>query len=143
MTWKNTQTRTSTAEAKRWARAVKARDRFKCVTCGYQGTDGKGDVQADHRQPVAEGGQQYDPANGQTLCTPCHKVKTAEETARGLARTGRKLPPEQHPGTITPPTSHAETPTIQPKYTYAMPWDDPSRSTTDPRISAYGPTGKP
>lgn len=103
MVWDNGSGRTATPEAKRWARAVKRRDGYQCQRCGYEGRPDDGVMKADHRIPVAEGGAEFDLANGETLCDPCHKPKTAAEAARGRARTGRKRPAEAHPGLITRP----------------------------------------
>lgn len=37
---------------------------------------------ADHVEPIDEGGRGWDLLNVQTLCQPCHKAKTAEQAAR-------------------------------------------------------------
>ena len=134
MSWTNNKpARTASSEGKQWSLNVRRRDGYKCVLCGYQGTPGHADVEADHVIPVFEGGAQHSLSNGRTLCVPCHKVKTAEESARARAAKGRLLPPEAHPNTVP----------VQTTLTYLAPWDDPTRMTTDPRISAYGPSGKP
>lgn len=39
----------------------------------------------DHRIPLAEGGAD-DPSNEQSICGPCHDLKTKAETARGVRR---------------------------------------------------------
>lgn len=144
MAWTNGHTRTSTTESKRWARAVKGRDSYKCRKCGYQGSANGQDAQADHVTPVFEGGAEYALGNGQTLCIPCHKEKSVEESARARAANGRKLPPEEHPGSPTTTTdSPTTTTTVQPKYEYQPVWMRPGRFTTDPRTAAYGPTRKP
>jgi 5-methylcytosine-specific restriction endonuclease McrA len=50
--------------------------------------DGRG-LQVDHITPVADGGHPFDPANLQTLCTDCHKAKTAAENSeRGTPSRG-------------------------------------------------------
>lgn len=55
---------------------VYKRDRGKCaachVTCGYRAWD------ADHILEVVNGGGGCDLTNYQTLCKPCHAVKTAK-----------------------------------------------------------------
>lgn len=62
-------------------------------------------TEADHIIPVAEGGTD-DEANGQAVCPPCHRRKTAEEIARGKARQPRrKRPPAPHPGLVDPPAA--------------------------------------
>lgn len=93
--------RAGSAEHKRWARAVKQRDGYQCQECGYQGTPGKGDVEADHITNVAAGGT-YDLDNGVTLCRACHAPKSRREgLAARHAKTARgRIPPEPHPGLI-------------------------------------------
>ncbi|OZF05235.1 HNH endonuclease [Rhodococcus sp. 15-2388-1-1a] len=88
--------RTGTAQHKRWAKAVHRHYGYQCVDCGYQGTPGAGDVQADHDIPEAEGGPTT-LDNGRTRCIPCHKAKTAREAAKGRQRR-RKRPGQPHPG---------------------------------------------
>lgn len=56
--------------------AILLRDRYTCQQCGHIGTD----VEVDHIVNVAQGGTDDD-ANLQTLCIPCHKTKTASESA--------------------------------------------------------------
>jgi 5-methylcytosine-specific restriction protein A len=43
------------------------------------------DLEVDHIINIAQGGNDDD-ANLQALCVPCHKLKTAEESARGAGR---------------------------------------------------------
>lgn len=38
-------------------------------------------LEVDHIKPVSEGGHPFDPANLQTLCSECHKEKTAQENS--------------------------------------------------------------
>lgn len=70
-------------------RAVHARDRYRCKACGYKGTyetldcDHTGD-RADHRLEVL-----------QTLCQPCHKAKTGEQSHQSARANRAKL---THPG---------------------------------------------
>lgn len=99
-TWGNG--RSSTWDHRKWAKAVKRRDKYECQRCGYQGTPGELDVEADHITPVAFGGAPHDPSNGQTLCIPCHLVKSKTESAQGLRRKASRarVEPESHPGLI-------------------------------------------
>ena len=53
------------AAHKRFARAVKRRDRNRCVRCGSTT-----DLRAAHLRPIASGGD-YHPDNGETLCREC------------------------------------------------------------------------
>ncbi len=67
-------------------------------------------TEADHKVGVADAlaagwdpADIDDPANGQALCSSCHKIKTRAEQARGLARarrrrTAARRAPERHPG---------------------------------------------
>lgn len=100
MAWSRGQTRTSTAAHKAWARAVLRNSGGRCEVrrAGCTGVA----VHADHVVPVAEGGAEHDPANGQGACQPCHEAKTREETSRGRQRYygAAKRPPERHPGLI-------------------------------------------
>jgi 5-methylcytosine-specific restriction endonuclease McrA len=98
MAWANGQSRTSTAEHRRWAATVKRNAGQRCQI-RLPGCEGYADV-ADHIIPVAEGGAEFDPANGQGACKFCHDIKTTEEAARGRARLAAKAkhPDEQHPG---------------------------------------------
>lgn len=41
----------------------------------------------DHIVPLSEGGTE-DVSNEQPICSSCHRAKTAEESARGVARRG-------------------------------------------------------
>ncbi|MGW0087840.1 HNH endonuclease [Streptomyces sp. NPDC003328] len=60
-----------------WDRAIRpralARDGFACVQCGaHEG------LEVDHVVPVAQGGT-WTLDNAQTLCEPCHLVKTQSD----------------------------------------------------------------
>ena len=51
----------------------------------------------DHIVPLVDGGT-HDPSNLQTLCTPCHKKKTAQEARQRAAQrneAGPPAPPEE------------------------------------------------
>ena len=52
------------------------RDNYKCVKCGLK-PNYFGDLIADHIEPIALGGDEWDEANIQSLCIPCDKRKTA------------------------------------------------------------------
>lgn len=98
MAWTAGRTRTSVAAHKRWAAEVKKRANGRCQIRGPRCT-GRAE-HADHVVPVAEGGAEYDVANGQGACTPCHDDKTHEEAARGRRRhyDAAKRPRQTHPG---------------------------------------------
>lgn len=87
--------RTGTAAHKRWRTAVMRRDNNTC----QERRSGclRVAAHADHIIPVAEGGAEYDPANGQAICVPCHRAKTQEEAMRGRARRSRWRPERRHP----------------------------------------------
>ena len=61
---------------RKWRQAVLTRDAFACVDCGRIDQANH----ADHVVPIANGGERYDLANGQTLCPACHARKTLRET---------------------------------------------------------------
>lgn len=67
-----------TAEYRRWAGAVKARDGFACRDCGSRRS-----LIADHVIEIEDGGAPFDVENGLTRCAACHGRKTA---AARLAR---------------------------------------------------------
>lgn len=58
--------------------AILLRDKYTCQECGHIGTD----LEVDHIVNVAQGGTDDD-TNLQSLCIPCHKIKTAAESALG------------------------------------------------------------
>lgn len=62
-------------------RAIRRRDKWKCVLCGAKATD------VDHIIELADGGCFHDPQNLRSLCGLCHKAKTA---ATRKARAERK-----------------------------------------------------
>lgn len=84
--------------ARAFAKAVKRRDGYQCQLCGYQGTPGTGDVEADHITPLARGGT-HTIDNGITLCRGCHRPKSESERIAGLHRRTQR-PQEPHPGLI-------------------------------------------
>jgi len=88
-------------------RRVRKRDRGRCAACGLdthalkRSIKGRGSHrklrelgfkprkslwELDHVVPLVDGGS-HDPSNLQTLCTPCHKRKTAAEA---VVRGGRR-----------------------------------------------------
>jgi 5-methylcytosine-specific restriction endonuclease McrA len=63
----------------RWR--VWERDRGVCAECGVQSFSG---WEADHIEPIWAGGR-HDMSNLQTLCSGCHKEKTAGEAKQRAA----------------------------------------------------------
>jgi 5-methylcytosine-specific restriction protein A len=60
---------------RRFAEAIKRRDRYRCRTCGAPGTRIGGDatLSVQHVEPVREAlHRQLDPVNCKTLCLHCH-----------------------------------------------------------------------
>lgn len=57
-------------------------------------------TQVDHRKPLKEGGDPWDPSNLRSLCAPCHSVKTNADKTGGLVRgcdvQGRPMDPRHH-----------------------------------------------
>lgn len=60
---------------------ILVRDQYTCQSCGTVTLD----LEVDHIINIAQGGNDDD-TNLQALCVPCHKLKTAEESARGAGR---------------------------------------------------------
>lgn len=79
--WAKGASRTGTAEHKAWRKTVLNRDHWRCqirgVSCLGKAT------QADHIVNVKAGGAEFDPANGQGVCEPCHQTKSLREAAEG------------------------------------------------------------
>lgn len=87
-------TRTSTTAHKRWRLEVLERDGYRCQL-RYDCCIGSATI-GDHKLAVKLGGDEFDLANGQAACEPCHKVKTQAEAQ--AAKPSRKRPRETHPG---------------------------------------------
>nr|WP_162688709.1 MULTISPECIES: HNH endonuclease signature motif containing protein [unclassified Streptomyces] len=62
--------------AARLRRIVRKAGRWKCVRCGRHVLASAIDI--DHVQPLALGGTDTD-GNVQSLCRPCHRLKTRED----------------------------------------------------------------
>jgi 5-methylcytosine-specific restriction protein A len=63
---------------------IKLRDQYTCRMCGKLRL--ANELEVDHRIPLCEGGTEDD-SNLQSLCAdPCHRKKTAQESARGVRR---------------------------------------------------------
>ena len=64
-------------------------DNYRCRSCGWPGW-----LEVDHVVPLADDPHQdpYDPDGCQSLCPPCHAVKTAAENRarRGLSEAAEK-----------------------------------------------------
>ena len=59
-------------EYRAWRISVFRRDKFRCVKCGN-----KKNIQADHIKPFRDYPElRFKISNGQTLCFPCHILKT-------------------------------------------------------------------
>jgi 5-methylcytosine-specific restriction protein A len=61
--------------------AILLRDKYTCQVCGQVTTA----LEVDHIVNRAQGGSDDD-ENLQAICIPCHKVKTASESAIGCGR---------------------------------------------------------
>lgn len=51
--------------------------------CTRRGEQTRADV-TDHIRPLRSGGAKFDPANHQSLCTPCHNRKTTTHDGGGI-----------------------------------------------------------
>ena len=68
--------------------------------CYLQSRDCAGTAtQVDHIRPISQGGTDTDD-NKAAICEPCHRAKTARESAAGRARYSRRRPVEPHPGLL-------------------------------------------
>jgi len=73
----------SSERSKRRSRTLR-RDGFRCVACGVVDKTGRA-LEADHIVPLEVGGS-HDLENMQTLCKPCHLLKTRGESDARHAR---------------------------------------------------------
>lgn len=69
---------------------VLRRDNYTCQRCGFRRNVSlplrvQG-LEADHIVPICEGGSEFNPDNGRTLCHKCHVVVTAELRQRLAVR---------------------------------------------------------
>lgn len=62
----------TTAADRRWAKEVKARDRYICQRCGKAYPEGHRGIQAAHIFTRSRKATRLDPDNGLALCTGCH-----------------------------------------------------------------------
>lgn len=90
------QSRTGTAEHRRFRQAVLARADYTCQGCGHHDPTGR-TLEADHIVPVSQGGATH-PDNGQPLCAPCHGPKSRAEATAGRRKRPTRRAPEAHPG---------------------------------------------
>ncbi|MDA0769230.1 MAG: hypothetical protein BZY79_01745 [SAR202 cluster bacterium Casp-Chloro-G4] len=62
---------------RKFRREIFKRDKWTCQSCGTRHWPKfRGILEADHITPLADGGAEFDEANVQTLCKPCHRGKT-------------------------------------------------------------------
>jgi 5-methylcytosine-specific restriction endonuclease McrA len=109
-------------------RLIRKRDRGRCAECGLdtdalkrelrgrgrskklreRGFKARGSLwELDHILPLIDGGS-HEPANLQTLCTPCHKRKTALEARERSARRQQDCAPSHAPDAEEQPTRPAD-----------------------------------
>jgi len=60
---------------------LKAQRGWKCQQCGFDGTDQRRLIHADHVIEIKDGGAAFDAANILIRCQPCHNAKTAKTAA--------------------------------------------------------------
>ena len=66
------------------------RDNWTCQLCGERfWPEWKGRIEGDHIVEIADGGDEFDMENIQTLCVECHKAKT-KEGRRERAKVARR-----------------------------------------------------
>jgi len=75
------------------------RDGWVCRRCGFRGRRGRGELHADHVVSRARGGLDV-LGNLQTLCVPCHRVKSEGERRAGVERRRGRRRPRVHPADV-------------------------------------------
>lgn len=83
--------RTTNSRHKAWQTAVLRNAHGQCQI-RYAGICTGRAEHADHILAVGLGGAEYDPANGQGACEPCHKAKSSDE---GHIAQGHQVPPRK------------------------------------------------
>jgi 5-methylcytosine-specific restriction endonuclease McrA len=85
--WANRSKAWGSGSTRKWREARKRQLQAEpeCRRCGAKATE------VDHIVPRSEGGSMWDPANWQSLCGPCHEVKSAEDTRRRTRTEGSRL----------------------------------------------------
>jgi hypothetical protein len=89
---KRTRSNYNTAEHRRWAQAVKRRDRFCVDPYGRHPGEKRVSQIADHIRPVKDGGG-YALANGRGVCWSCHEYGKAHKGAATLPNIPRPRRP--------------------------------------------------
>lgn len=76
--WANRSQAWGSGSTRKWRafRAQQLIDEPRCRWCGAKADE------VDHILPLSEGGSKWDKANVQSLCTPCHEIKSAEDRRR-------------------------------------------------------------
>ncbi|MDO5676520.1 MAG: HNH endonuclease signature motif containing protein [Propionibacteriaceae bacterium] len=80
--WETPSRRNQLLDKNRWAKIAAAHLKRwpDCAHCGATA------VHTDHIINIANGGALYDDANLQSLCEPCHAIKTEKERAAAAQR---------------------------------------------------------
>lgn len=74
----------TSSEYRIWREEVMRRGGWRCCVsgCGRGRLDGR--LYADHIVEVKDGGERFDPANGQVMCASCHVKKGAVERRKRM-----------------------------------------------------------
>jgi HNH endonuclease len=75
----------NSARFKKLREQIKARDRHRCQRCGSSHR-----LDVHHRVPLHRGGNPYDPANLETLCSDCHNETTRRPITQAKPRFSRQ-----------------------------------------------------
>jgi 5-methylcytosine-specific restriction endonuclease McrA len=67
---------------RRWREIVRLRAGGRCQQCGRTEAETGRAHQADHIVAVLDGGERFDPRNGQLLCVDCHADKSKADRRR-------------------------------------------------------------
>jgi 5-methylcytosine-specific restriction endonuclease McrA len=75
----------NSARFKKLRERIKARDHHRCQRCGSSHR-----LDVHHRIPLHQGGDPYDPANLETLCSDCHQGSTRRPITHPRPRFSRQ-----------------------------------------------------
>jgi 5-methylcytosine-specific restriction endonuclease McrA len=75
----------NSARFKKLREQIKARDHHRCRRCGSSHR-----LDVHHRVPLHRGGDPYDPANLETLCSDCHSETTRRPITQAKPRFSRQ-----------------------------------------------------
>ncbi|MEV7364259.1 HNH endonuclease [Streptomyces sp. NPDC091299] len=86
--WANRSKAWGSGSTRKWRefRAERLQAEPQCRWCGA-----KKDLEVDHIIPLSRGGSKWDPDNVQTLCEPCHEIKSEQDRRQRTHPEGSRL----------------------------------------------------